>query len=187
MKLLVHTCLCMALVAALGAPATNEVAQSTTNTVTKGKLPIVIRGTAVEDATGSARGSPESRALQYTGYDAGGSIVVTGRLSIVITTNSPTGSRTQERPVPSEWDDYRRVTGIWTLAQVVGTKNIGPQVGSGRLDGLAKGSNLHLNLNPDEVDNNVHLQGEVSSGRFTGIWHYSTFVGAVAEGKFVAQ
>jgi len=181
--------------------ATNAVVQSTTNAVPKSKLPTIIRGTVVEEPPDVARGVPEvvrgsaeavrgqseSHVFQYTGYDAGGVLVVTGRLSIVITTNTMAGLRRQRNPAETEGEDERLVTGTRSFGPVGPPNANNPQVGSGKLNGLAKGSSLRLNLNPNMMDNNVYLNGELSGNRFTGTWSYSTIAGIQAKGKFVAK
>lgn len=142
MKLLALTCAFVTLTWAVVDAATNTVA--------------VIHGTVAD-----------SYDFRYSGYDAQGSLVVTGRLSLAIATNM--------------------VTGTWSFNPVGQSNDRNPQVGSGQLKGSAKGSHLRLNLNPGWLDNNVWLQGDVSGSRFTGTWDYSTIAGVVAEGKFVAE
>jgi hypothetical protein len=105
---------------------------------------------------------------RYSGYEDGGGLVVTGRITLSVQTNA--------------------VTGTWTLRQA-GPANgpIGHQIGEGQLRGDLGGSQLAVDLNPGWVDNNVFLQGQSAGNTWTGLWSYSTIAGSVNGGPFTAE
>jgi len=82
--------------------------------------------------------------------------------------------------------------GTWQLSLVQGSpERTGPQIGSGQLRGSVEGSiegtQVHVDLNPQYQDNNVFLEGRVmEAGRIDGYWSFSTLVGPVSSGSFVA-
>ncbi|MBI1723173.1 MAG: hypothetical protein HYR48_04620 [Gemmatimonadetes bacterium] len=82
------------------------------------------------------------------------------------------------------------VTGTWTIGWAPGADTsvaVGPQVGTGMLGGSIDNGKLFLNLNPGWIDNNVFLYGTVRDGEIAGTWSYSTLVGSVGGGSFVAR
>lgn len=87
--------------------------------------------------------------------------------------------------------DDSSVTGTWELQRVPGTDTsitVGPQLGSGTLQGRRSTNGLWLDLNPDWVDNNVFLalRPPVSS-TLSGTWDHSTIVGPVTGGSVRLQ
>jgi hypothetical protein len=78
------------------------------------------------------------------------------------------------------------IAGTWTFVAIIPSDKIGPQVGTGRLTGTIQNSSISIDLNPGWADNNVFLQGTVSSDRFTGRWMWSTIIGPTADGTFEA-
>lgn len=83
-----------------------------------------------------------------------------------------------------------RVFGSWVLAAEGLVGEIGPQIGSGQLEGeFRPDGSIHLGLNPGMADNNVSLVGSLDpSGRsFSGTWDYSNFTGHVTGGTFDAD
>ncbi|MCA9727048.1 MAG: hypothetical protein R3E12_19455 [Candidatus Eisenbacteria bacterium] len=83
-----------------------------------------------------------------------------------------------------------RITGSWELASRGTVGEVGPQLGTGALEGeLRDGRSVWLNLNPGWADNNVTLVGTIAPqvGDLTGTWQYSSFVGPVSAGSFAAQ
>ena len=55
-------------------------------------------------------------------------------------------------------EDSTRLSGFWNLeATGNGQGSIGPQVGSGTLEGFLEGAEIQINLNPDYADNNIFL------------------------------
>jgi len=79
------------------------------------------------------------------------------------------------------------VSGSWELSRVPGSDTtllVGPQIGTGTLDGAVAAGTVSLNLNPTWVDNNVFLTvHSVTPGALTGTWWHSTIVGPVASGS----
>lgn len=78
------------------------------------------------------------------------------------------------------------VAGTWSFVAVLPSEKVGPQTGTGTLTGSIQKSSISINLNPGWADNNVFLQGTVSSDSITGRWMWSTFIGPTAEGSFIA-
>ena len=84
-------------------------------------------------------------------------------------------------------EDSTRLSGFWDLtATGNGQGSIGPQIGSGTLEGFREGAEIQINLNPDYADNNVFLLGTMSPTGFDGIWQYVGFPGVLASGRFRA-
>lgn len=106
--------------------------------------------------------------FQYIARDSGGSIVVTGSMSILF---AETGE----------------ISGTWTLEQKGSPDGkIGPQVGTGKLTGRKKDAGVFINLNPEWADNNVFLDGKMEGNRIVGKWNWSTFAGSTSGGAFEA-
>jgi hypothetical protein len=103
----------------------------------------------------------------YRGFDAKGSLVVAGTMSMTAT-------------------DTTSVSGTWAFEGVSLVDKIGPQVGSGRLVGNIQQTTISINLNPGWADNNVLLFGTIGSRRITGRWTWVTFAGPTTEGTFEA-
>ncbi len=106
----------------------------------------------------------------YSGYDDQGGLVVTGRLYLFAQ------------------EDSAHDLGTWNFQRAgSSTNNIGPQIGSGFLDGsISDATNLFLNLNPNVFDNNVYLNGTLSSNTLSGIWYWEGIAGTRATGTFSA-
>jgi len=112
-------------------------------------------------------GAPDET-YSYTGYDSTGAPVVQGTLFFVFDT-------------PSE------ISGTWELQPVGDTSGIGPQVGSGELEGYVwYGNEWWVNLNPHQFDYNVYLTGVFDGDIFSGTWIFSTFAGETNHGTFMA-
>mgnify|MGYP001180832947 FL=1 len=78
------------------------------------------------------------------------------------------------------------ITGTWALQRVPGSDTsiaVGPQLGTGTLQGHRTASELWLDLNPGWADNNVFLvlQPAVSNA-LAGTWDHSTIIGPVTGG-----
>src|SRR4030042_4139315 len=101
----------------------------------------------------------------YTGYNEEGTIIVTGYIDI-------------------NFQDSTSVTGTWELNAVGNPQGIGPQVGTGTLEGGMENGILYINLNPEWVDNNVFLHGVIDGNIYSGQWIYSGFPGVIAQGTF---
>ena len=103
----------------------------------------------------------------YKAYNAKGELAVNGTMTLSVA-------------------DLTSVTGTWSCDAVLPSEKVGPQVGTGGLTGTIQKSSISINLNPGWADNNVFLQGTVSSDRITGRWMWSTLIGPTAEGTFEA-
>ena len=105
----------------------------------------------------------------YKGFDTNGTLVVEGILNLGINTTN-------------------RVQGDWNLHEVKPNKMkpLGPQLGSGKLVGQTNGDKIDLNLNPGWADNNVLLDGQVTTTNIFGTWGYHGFAGKIVGGKFEA-
>ena len=115
----------------------------------------------------SITGPFPSGQFAYQAYDTLGTLIVKGSLSLnFLATN--------------------QIEGSWRLNQIVQRENIGNQIGAGKLIGNVENSKIMINLNPQWTDNNVHLIGTIKGDTIQGKWYYSTFVGAVNWGKFLA-
>ena len=113
-----------------------------------------------------------SGTFQYTGYNQQGVVVVRGTITL---SDNKSGL----------------VNGRWNLQAVGSPDRLGPQVGQGDVRGeISLRSNgvstLTLNLNPEWADNNVLLFGQGQSSKIEGEWHWSTLLGAVERGRFIA-
>lgn len=69
-----------------------------------------------------------------------------------------------------------KITGAW---QFEGGR-------SGQLEGIVRGTELNLNLNPGFVDNNLLLHGIISDGTFSGAWQQVGLPGIMNRGSFTA-
>jgi hypothetical protein len=103
----------------------------------------------------------------YKAYNSKGDLAVSGTMTLV-------------------GIDSTSVSGTWSFVEVLPSEQVGPQVGTGRLTGTIQKSSIFINLNPGWVDNNVFLQGTLSSDSMNGQWMWSTFIGPTAEGRFEA-
>ena len=78
------------------------------------------------------------------------------------------------------------ITGSWEIsaANKYSEKEIGPQIGTGKLEGSIKSGKIFINLNPGWADNNIFLNADYSKDQFKGSWLCSTFIGPSASGSF---
>ena len=78
------------------------------------------------------------------------------------------------------------ITGSWDISAADGfsEKEIGPQIGTGKLEGSIKAGKIFINLNPEWADNNILLNADYSKDQFGGSWVWSTFRGPSASGGF---
>ena len=78
------------------------------------------------------------------------------------------------------------ITGSWEIsaANEFSEKEIGPQIGTGKLEGSIKAEKIFINLNPEWIDNNILLNADYSKDQFAGSWVWSTFIGPTASGSF---
>ena len=112
--------------------------------------------------------SPESeeRIYCYTARDSTGTRAARGLLFLTRITN--------------------RVVGHWRIEKTETTGLIGPQTGSGRLEGVWEGDSLRIELRPDWRDNNAMLIGRGTELSLDGSWICSSFAGITASGTFTA-
>ena len=104
----------------------------------------------------------------YTAYDSLGRVVAEGELFF-------------------KFQDSSNVKGEWEIVEVGNPQNIGPQIGKGKLEGELTDVQLMIGLNPDYVDNNVTLVGEIENNIYSGSWFYSSFIGLTNYGLFEAK
>jgi hypothetical protein len=107
-------------------------------------------------------------AFAYTGFDSTGVEIVRGWIKF-------------------DFDDSTTISGEWELDTIGEPQNIGPQIGSGNIVGSLVNDQLHLNLNPQFVDNNVFLTCPNNDQKLEGQWIYSGFPGVINSGSFVAE
>jgi hypothetical protein len=94
--------------------------------------------------------------FSYTAFDTLGNVVVRGSLVL--------------------YNDNSRITGHWQFG--------GGQ--SGELKGTASDGAMALNLNPQFVDHNLLLRGNVSGNIYAGDWMQTGIAGVMAKGTFLA-
>ncbi len=107
-------------------------------------------------------------AYAYTGFDSTGVKIVTGWIKIV-------------------FEDSTHISGEWELDKIGNPQKIGPQIGSGNIVGNIVNDQLHLNLNPQYVDNNVFLTCPYNDQKLIGRWSYTGFPGVINYGSFIAE
>lgn len=121
---------------------------------------------------------PGEKGYTYSGFDETDDTVIRGSLRLQF---SETGD--EQTPL--------NVAGTWNLMKVKDAEKLGPQIGTGDLEGSVSAvGEIWLNLNPGWADNNVFLAGHFSShslDEFEGTWTYSTFVGPTNSGSFEAK
>ena len=111
----------------------------------------------------------EPTAYAYKGFDGKGAKVVEGVLNLQLNdTNTVSG----------DWDFH-------TVDSRVSDK-IRKTTGSGKLVGTVKGKNISLDLNPGWADNNVILNGDITTTNISGTWGHYGFAGLMVGGKFEA-
>jgi len=111
------------------------------------------------------------RTYDYKGYDTNGNLLVTGVITLHVI----------DKEIP--------VKGSWRL-QILDTKRFietGPQDGVGKVVGQMQNDHIFLNLDPDQFENNIYLEGAVAKAsifKIKGKWGYYGFVGKVNGGNF---
>jgi hypothetical protein len=85
-----------------------------------------------------------------------------------------------------EFSDSSKVTGEWHFNARTDQKDIGRQVGDGKLSGSFADTLLWVDLNPGWIDNNVILHGTLDDGVYRGGWDWVTFIGVTSHGSFEA-
>jgi hypothetical protein len=125
--------------------------------------------------SGSAGEAPVSRATPagtflYTALGSGGKPLLQGEIELQV-------------------GDDSTLTGSWNIHWAPGadtTTTVGPQVGTGTLNGSFRDTLLVIQLNPNMADNNVSLLAARGTAGYTGRWEYSTIAGPTAGGGFEA-
>jgi hypothetical protein len=111
-----------------------------------------------------------ARTYNYKGFDTNGNVLVEGVITLRL-------------------EETIQVKGDWKL-QILDKnkyKELGPQDGSGKIVGQLKGDTIFLNLNPDQYENNIFLDGKVTKAdvfKISGKWGLYGFVGKLNEGNF---
>ncbi len=114
---------------------------------------------------------PEAGAYDYLACDSGGQALVTGIVILSVT----------DTTVAGHWD-LRRIP--WGDPEIP----VGPQVGTGQLEGRVRSDTLVLELNPDAVDYNLGLVGTPArGGAIAGEWTYITIAGPRNAGPFTMR
>jgi len=115
----------------------------------------------------SLTGPISSGRYEYKAYDSSGNLVVFGWL-FIHTDNPP------------------NINGTWSLEGIAPLNEIGPQTGSGELQGRYENDEISINLNPQYIDNNVCLSGSVEGESIIGLWQRISYSGVTNEGTFSA-
>ena len=110
--------------------------------------------------------SPAS-SITYQSFDTLGNLLVSGWLVF-------------------EQIDSVSIEGSWLLHNLSNRKDIGSQVGNGKLVGAIIDSSISINLNPKYIDHNVHLVGIIKDNVIEGKWIWATFAGVSNWGTFKA-
>ncbi|HET7042292.1 MAG TPA: hypothetical protein VFI13_09740, partial [Gemmatimonadales bacterium] len=113
----------------------------------------------------------------YTAYSAGGQPILKGTLHLEY-------AFTPALSLPPQ-----ALGGTWSIHWAPGadsTLQVGPQIGSGTLNGVDDSTGIRLSLLPNLVDEGVGLTGLVYGQEMTGTWTYFTIAGPSEHGRFTA-
>jgi hypothetical protein len=111
--------------------------------------------------------SAPTGAFEYTSYDSSGTALVTGWYTMNFT-------------------DSATISGKWHFRPIGSPTNIGPQTGDGNLVGGVENGRVWIELNPQFIDNNLHLSGTLQGDRYYGQWMWLSYSGISNAGKFEA-
>lgn len=140
-----------------------------TNHLTTVGVPMFYRVVADQESA-----SRKGGLYRYTGYDPQGVLQIVGWWKVIPDTNRSLGY------VIGQWEHG--------YAGECLAGRIGDQLGAGELAGLFEGDSVHVNLNRWSADDNVNLRGTGADGRYTGTWHWITFVGVpITNGTFLLE
>jgi len=114
---------------------------------------------------------------EYQAFDSTGTSIVAGRIKFDIIENLS----------PEDFANNIKIFGDWHFNKIGDPRNIGNQIGSGKLNGLIDDDTIWINLNPNISDDNVTLVGKMDGNRIEGVWGYSTFAGLINSGLFRAE
>lgn len=120
-----------------------------------------------EEFIAGPRPGKDPTTYEYRGYTSGGTLGVSGSMTIA-------GS------------DSNGIVGTWVLEGVGSVDRLGPQIGAGILEGTLTDSRITIDLNPGWRDNNVILHGSIQNDRISGTWLWVTFAGPTSTGSFEA-
>ena len=115
----------------------------------------------------SASDSVPADAYAYTSYDSSGTALVRGWFTL-------------------NTSDSTTISGEWHLEPIGDPQRIGPQTGDGKLVGGIEGAKVWIELNPKVSNNNLQLNGTLSSGRLIGQWNWIRYDGMANQGTFKA-
>ena len=117
------------------------------------------------------------RDFAYTAYSATGEPILNGTLHLEY-------AMTPLATLPPQ-----ALGGTWSIHWAPGadtTLRVGPQVGSGTMDGVDDSSGVRLSFIPNLVDEGVGLDGHAYGRNFSGTWNYFTITGPTGHGRFTA-
>lgn len=120
-----------------------------------------------EESITGPRPGKDPTTYDYRGYTSGGTLAVSGTLTIAA-------------------KDSNGIVGTWALEGVGSVDRIGPQIGAGTLQGVLTDSKISIDLNPGWRDNNVILLGSVGEDKISGTWSWVTIAGPTSTGTFEA-
>ena len=106
-------------------------------------------------------------AFAYTSYNSSGKLIAIGWLSF-------------------DSHDSSYIEGEWKINKVGNPWSIGPQIREDILIGSFIEGKLHIELNPNFVDNNLGLIVGLEGNIYSGKWFYSNFIGLTDQRRFVA-
>ena len=112
--------------------------------------------------------STPSGTFKYLAFDTIGTLIVSGWMTINI-------------------KDSTHITGEWHFNKIGNPQNIGHHTGDGSLVGGFDNGQLYINLNPNIVDDNVFLNGQLQITTYSGTWIWSGFPGLLNRGNFQAM
>lgn len=109
-----------------------------------------------------------SGSFNYQSYDSLGFLIVIGWLKF-------------------EHTDSVMIEGSWQLNNINNRNDIGPQFGQGELIGSITDSQIWMELNPQFVDHNMHLEGTINDKIIEGKWYWISIRGVTNWGTFKAS
>lgn len=143
-------------------------------------LPTLLLGTSLAAAcdstspTGQLELAPGGN-YTYTAYSPSGAKVLQGSVHL------------EYGMMPALGAPPRALVGTWAIDWVPGADRstpVGPQVGSGQMDGQTDDSGVKLAFLPNIVDSGAYLTGLVYGSAVSGTWHWSTIAGPSEQGRF---
>lgn len=108
-----------------------------------------------------------SGTYSYSSFDTTGTPIVKGWFSI-------------------SFQESVTIKGEWHFEKIGDPENIGPQVGSGELEGGVDKGRIWIELQPKFRDNNLQLDGKIENNYYSGKWQWISFIGHTNYGTFVA-